>query len=81
MLREILESISEEITDVNNIQLGDKLQLISKSNSDKFDVTITKINMRTIDATIDKDYGPDEMILVTRKKKNFLRDFKVMRIK
>jgi hypothetical protein len=81
MLREIVESISEEITDVNNIQLGDKLQLISKSNSDKFDVTITKINMRTIDATIDKDYGPDEMILVTRKKKNFLRDFKVMRIK
>ena len=73
----------EQETYIDKIKEDDKLHVVSKNGNENYDILISTYNRLNIVAEITKDYGtdgPDHMILLCRKKKNFLRDFTVTRI-
>ncbi len=73
MFRELFEN--KKITDINQISLGDKLYI--ENSSEKYLITINKINRQFIEGSIDKNFGGNDMILVSYRKKNFLKEFDV----
>ncbi|MCD6435140.1 MAG: hypothetical protein J7L15_01935 [Clostridiales bacterium] len=79
MFKELFET-QDKIMDMKSISLDDTLYIKSKKdNADnaEYIVRIDKLNNRTIEGTILKDFGPGDMIMISYRKKNFLSYFDV----
>ncbi len=68
---------SGKITNIKDIKLDDVLYIKSKKDNAEYIIKIDKLNNRTIEGEIIKDFGPDEMIMITYRRKTFLDNFDV----